>query len=78
MKRNYGFNFRLRIWDQNYLSSLVQRFPHIGYKYFSDEVRIRSKTRKSYEELYKENSDLSLRQAKLINELQEEKKTCSR
>ncbi len=67
------FNFRIRIWDQNYLTSLVQRFPHIGYKYFSDEGRFRSKTRKSYEELYRENSILSARQAKLIVELEEER-----
>lgn len=77
-KRRYkrepsGLNVRLRIWDQNYLTSLVQRFPQIGYKYFSDEGRIRSKTRKSYEELYHENSDFAARQANLISALEEEK-----
>jgi signal transduction histidine kinase len=68
-----GFNVRFRIWDQAYLTSLVHQFPQIAYKYFSDESRIRSKTRKSYEELYRENSDLGERQAKLIGELEEEK-----
>ena len=66
-------NWRFRIWDQHYLTSLVQRYPHIGYKYFSEEGRIRSKTRKTYEELYKENSSLTARLTNLISELKEEK-----
>jgi len=69
----FNLNIRLRTWDREYLTSLVQRFPQIGYKYFSDEGRIRSKTRKSYEELYLEYSQLSNRQNKLIIDLQEEK-----
>jgi signal transduction histidine kinase len=74
MKRGpLGYNLRFRIWDQAYLTSLVHQFPQIGYKYFSDESRIRSKTRKSYEDLYQENSDLVVRQAKLISELEDEK-----
>lgn len=72
-RERLGFNVRLRVWDRNYLTSLVQRYPHIGYKYFSDEGRIRSKSRKTYEELYKENTRLASRQAKLIGELEEEK-----
>ncbi len=66
-------NLRIRFWDREYLTSLINRFPQIGYKYFSDEGRIRSKTRKSYEELYKENSELVGRQAKLIADIEEEK-----
>ena len=66
-------NIRLRIWDQHYLTSLVQRYTHIGYKYFSEEGRIRSKTRKTYEELYNENSRLTERYAKVIGELEDEK-----
>lgn len=74
MKRGpMGYNFRYRIWDQAYLTSLVHQFPQIGYKYFSDESRIRSKTRKSYEDLYRENSELVGRQAKLIGDLEEER-----
>ncbi len=69
----YGLNIRLRIWDQHYLTSLVQRYHHIGYKYFSEEGRIRSKTRKTYEELYKQNSRLAKRQAQLISDLEDEK-----
>jgi signal transduction histidine kinase len=68
-----GYNLRIRFWEQAYLTSLINRFPQIGYKYFSDEGRIRSETRKSYEELYNENSDLVARQAKLIANLEEEK-----
>jgi signal transduction histidine kinase len=74
MKRgSLGYNLRFRIWDQTYLTTLIHQFPQIGYKYFSDESRIRSKTRKSYEELYRENSDLVARQGKLIIDLEEEK-----
>lgn len=72
-KDPFGSNVRLRIWGQNYLTSLVHRFPQIGYKYFSDEGRIRSKTRKSYEELYQENSKFTTRLANLVTELEEEK-----
>lgn len=66
-------NIRFRIWDQSYLTSLIQRFPQIGYKYFSDEGRIRSISRKTYEDLYKENLELTDRQARLISELEVEK-----
>jgi signal transduction histidine kinase len=69
----YGWNMRLRIWDQDYLTSLVHRFSSIGYKYFSDEGRIRSKTRKSYEDLYSENAKFVERQASLIRDLEDEK-----
>jgi len=68
-----GYNVRFRVWDQTYLTSLVHQFPQIGYKYFSDEGRIRSKTRKSYEELYKENVDILTRERRLNAELEEEK-----
>lgn len=72
-RESYGYNIRLRIWDQAYLTSLVRQYPQIGYKYFSDEGRIRSKTRKSFEELYKENVDFAVRQTELISKLEEEK-----
>jgi signal transduction histidine kinase len=72
-KEPFRYNIRLRFWDREYLTSLVQKFPQIGYKYFSDEGRIRSTTRKSYEQLYKENSELGARQAELITKLEEEK-----
>ncbi|MBF0632023.1 MAG: HAMP domain-containing histidine kinase [Magnetococcales bacterium] len=68
-----GINIRTRIWDQNYLSSLVRKYPNIGYKYFSKEGQVGSKTRKTYEILYLENIALSERQLALINELESEK-----
>lgn len=68
-----GTSIRLRIWDQDYLTSLVHKFPQIGYKYFSDEGRLRSMTRKSYEDLYNENSDMLTEQRALIIELEEER-----
>lgn len=71
-RRGYS-NFRFRIWDQSYLTSLVHQFPQLGYKYFSDEGRIRSKTRMSYEDLYRENSTLMAHQRKLILDLEDEK-----
>lgn len=72
-KQPYGLNVRLRVWDQDYLTSLVHKFPNIGYKYFSDEGRIGSKTRKSIEELYAENSILTDRLASKNKELEDEK-----
>lgn len=57
----------------DYLTSLIQQFPQIGYKYFSDEVRAQSKYRKTPEELYNENSALNARQAELIADLEAEK-----
>jgi signal transduction histidine kinase len=72
-EESFRYNIRLRTWDREYLTSLVQKFPQIGYKYFSDEGRIRSTTRKSYEDLYKENSELVARQAELIAKLEDEK-----
>lgn len=73
VNQRYGWNVRLRIWDQDYLTSLVHRFPSIGFKYFSAEGRIRSRTRKSYEDLYREYSDLAARQTKLIRDLEDER-----
>lgn len=69
-----GSNVRLRVWDQTYLTSLVHQFPHIGYKYFSDESRLRSETRKSYEDLYRENSQMVTRLTSVVVELEDEKK----
>ena len=70
---SFSFNLRIRVWDRDYLTSLVQQFPQIGYKYFSDEGRSRSKFRKTPEELYRENVDLTSRQAVLIEALEDEK-----
>lgn len=68
-----GLTIRLRVWDRSYLTSLVQQFPQIGYKYFSDEGRSPSKFRKSYEDLYRDYVELSNRQAALIAAFEDEK-----
>jgi signal transduction histidine kinase len=57
-RRERPSNFRVRVWDLNYLTTLVQQFPLIGYKYFSPEARIKSESRKTYEELYEESITL--------------------
>jgi len=73
LTRRLTSGVRVRIWDQAYLTRLVQQFPQIGYKYFSDEARVRSKTRKSYEELYRENAEILTRETSLRAELEAEK-----
>ena len=72
-KRHRGSNVRVRVWDRNYLTSLVHQFPLLGYKYFSDEGRSRSQHRKTYEELYKENVTLTGRLTNTLSALEEEK-----
>ena len=69
------YQLRLRVWDRNYLTSLVQQFPQIGYQYFSDEGRAQTKYRKTPEEvnLYDENVDLAKRLTATIAALNEEK-----
>ena len=64
---------RVRIWDRNYLTSLVQQYRQIGYKYFSDEGRAKSKYRKTPEELYQENVALTERLAATLTALEDEK-----
>jgi len=66
-------SLRVRIWDRDHLTSLVQQFPQIGFKYFSEEGRSRSKYRKTPEELYKENVELANRLAGAVADLEEEK-----
>lgn len=64
---------RIRVWDRTYLTSLVQQFPQIGYKYFSDEARSRSTHRKTAEELYNENVALTDRLTSTVTALEDEK-----
>jgi signal transduction histidine kinase len=68
-----GLSLRLRVWDRKYLTSLVQQFPQIGYKYFSDEGRSLSKYRKSPDELYQETIALNERLAATVAALEDEK-----
>lgn len=69
--RNRGLNFRVRIWDESYLSSLVYKYSHLGIKYFSDESRSLSKYRKTPEELNRENIRLLEAERRLRKELEE-------
>lgn len=73
MRRRYPNNLRIRHWDRAYLTNLVQQFPQLGYKYFSDEARAQSKFRKSYEELYTETLRLNERLAATNKALEDEK-----
>ena len=68
-----GRSVRFRLWNRPYLTSLVQQFPQIGYKYFSDEGRSRSKYRKTPEELYNETVLLSERLRTTVAAYEEEK-----
>ena len=68
----YSPLFRLRYWDRDYLTRLVQRFPNIGYKYFSDEARSSSQHRKGADELHKETLELLERLATANAALEEE------
>lgn len=72
-KRDARASIRVRIWDRSYLTSIVQRFPQIAYKYFSDESRLRSETRKSFQDLYNENSVLLAQQRRLNMDLKSER-----
>jgi signal transduction histidine kinase len=73
LRRSRTGVLRIRIWDRNYLTSLVQQFPQIGYKYFSEEARFRSEHRKTAEELYKENLTLTDSLASTVTALEDEK-----
>ena len=66
-------NMRVRVWDRNYLTGLVHQFPQVGFKYFSYEGRAQSKYRKTPEELYQENIDLTRRLTDTISALKDEK-----
>ena len=72
--RKNAINLRIRVWDSNYLMDLIQKYPQIAYKYFSEESKARSKYRKTPEELYKENVKLSDEILAKKAELEEEKK----
>lgn len=66
-------SIRVRIWDRNYLTSLIHQFPNLGYKYFSDEGRAASKYRKTPEELYRESVEKTDQLTVAKRQLEEEK-----
>lgn len=69
----FAFTLRVRIWDRQKLTNLVQQYPQILYKYFSEEGRAQSKYRKSPEDLYRENVELTERLQATLSALQEER-----
>lgn len=71
--RRFPYQLRVRVWDRDYVTNLVQQFPQLGYKYFSDEARSLGKFRKAPEELYQENVQLSERLATTVSELESER-----
>jgi signal transduction histidine kinase len=60
-ERRSTHTIRVRVWDRQQLVTLIQQYPQIAYKYFSEEGRSQSKYRKSPEELYLENVELTTR-----------------
>ena len=72
--RPYPFTIRVRWWDQSYLTNLIQQYPQIAFKYFSEEAQVKSKYRKTPEEMYKENVMLTEHLQITLNALEEEKK----
>ncbi|AMV16701.1 sensor histidine kinase [Planctomyces sp. SH-PL14] len=72
-KRYPSTAVRVRVWDRDYMTRLVQQFPQLGFKYFSDEARSLAKFRKGPEELYRENVDLVERLAITNSALEREK-----
>ncbi|MHC4085847.1 MAG: sensor histidine kinase [Planctomycetota bacterium] len=73
-ERSPSLNLRIRFWDRSYLTNLIQQYPQIGFKYFSEEARVKSKHRKTQEELYLENVELNEKLQAALNQLEEEKK----
>lgn len=55
------FALRFRVWDREHLTALIQQYPQLAYKYFSEEGREQSKSRKTTEDFYKETVALNER-----------------
>jgi len=60
-ERRSPYSLRVRVWDRQQLVGLIQQYPQIAYKYFSEEGRSQSKYRKTPEELNRENVELNER-----------------
>ncbi len=55
LKKRYPISMRFRLWDQQHLLTLIQQYPQIAFKYFSEEGRAQSKYRKTPDEFYRES-----------------------
>lgn len=58
-KGRFPFTVRLRMWDRQQIISLIQQYPQLAHKYFSEEDREQSKSRKTTEEFYREQVALN-------------------
>jgi signal transduction histidine kinase len=58
-ERRSPYVLRIRLWDKRQLVGLIQQYPQIAYKYFSEDAPALSKHRKTLEELYPENVELT-------------------
>lgn len=74
LRDGFPFKIRIRTWDSNYLVKLIHSYPQIAYKYFSEQSTIKSEHRKTQEELYIENRNLTMQLLKANSELEEEKR----
>ena len=72
--RSYPITVRVRWWDLSYLTNLIQQYPQIAFKYFSEEARTKSKYRKTPEEMYRDNVLLNENLQITLSALEEEKK----
>lgn len=72
-ERRSPYSIRVRLWDRQHVIGLIQQYTQIAFKYFSDEGRAQSEYRKSYEQLYIENSSLVEKNQATIKALEEER-----
>lgn len=64
---------RIRIWDRQHLTALIQQHPQLANKYFAEDGGAQSRHRKSPEELYNENVLLLEQKQATLAALNEEK-----
>jgi signal transduction histidine kinase len=72
-ERHSPYTVRVRVWDRQQITGLIQQHSQIAFKYFSDEGRVQSEYRKSYEQLYLENTSLVEKNQATIKALEEER-----
>jgi signal transduction histidine kinase len=58
-ERGSPFTLRVRLWDKQHLATLIRQYPQISYKYSAGNAPARSTHRKTLEELYQENVELT-------------------
>ncbi len=58
-RRGFPFTMRIRWWDEQTITSLVQNNQALARKYFSSDAIARSGVRLSYEELYKQYAEIN-------------------